>query len=195
MDEIWKDIEGYEGLYQVSNLGKVRSLDRITLYLSGRKVFTHGRNLKLRYNNVGYVYVFLIKNKIKSFFLIHRLVALAFIPNVSNKPEIDHINTIRDDNRVCNLKWVTKKENRNNPNTKISNKISNKKAKREWLEVLEKKVIQLDLNGNFIREFKSLHAIEKEFGYNRANIARCCKGVKKTCYGFKWMFSGWASVL
>ena len=55
MDEIWKNIEGYEGLYQVSNLGKVRSLDRITLYLSGRKVFTHGRNLKLRYNNVGYV--------------------------------------------------------------------------------------------------------------------------------------------
>mgnify|MGYP001324232801 FL=1 len=195
MDEIWKNIEGYEGLYQVSNLGKVRSLDRITLYLSGRKVFTHGRNLKLGYNNVGYVYVFLIKNKIKSFFLIHRLVALAFIPNVSNKPEIDHINTIRDDNRVCNLKWVTKKENRNNPNTKISNKISNKKAKRKWLEVLEKKVIQLDLNGNFIREFKSLHAIEREFGYNRANIARCCKGVKKTCYGFKWMFSGWASVL
>lgn len=190
MDEIWKNIEGYEGLYQVSNLGKVRSLDRITLYLSGRKVFTHGRNLKLRYNNVGYVYVFLIKNKIKSFFLIHRLVALAFIPNVSNKPEIDHINTIRDDNRVCNLKWVTKKENRNNPNTKISNKISNKKAKRKWLEVLEKKVIQLDLNGNFIREFKSLHAIEREFGYNRANITRCCKGVKKTCYGFKWMFSG-----
>ena len=69
--------------------------------------------------------------------MIHRLVALAFIPNVSNKPEIDDINTIRDDNRVCNLKWVTKKENRNNPITRISNKISNKKAKREWLEVLE----------------------------------------------------------
>lgn len=110
MEEIWKDILGYEGIYQVSNLGRIRSVDRVVLYSSGKKVFMRGNNLKLRYNNSGYLYVVLSKNQTKSFFLVHRLVANAFISNISNKSEIDHINAVRDDNRVCNLRWVTKIE-------------------------------------------------------------------------------------
>ena len=73
MEEIWKDILGYEGIYQVSNLGRIRSVDRVVLYSSGKKVFMRGNNLKLRYNNSGYLYVVLSKNQTKSFFLVHRL--------------------------------------------------------------------------------------------------------------------------
>ena len=187
MEEIWKDILGYEGIYQVSNLGRIRSVDRVVLYSSGKKVFMRGNNLKLRYNNSGYLYVVLSKNQTKSFFLVHRLVANAFISNISNKSEIDHINAVRDDNRVCNLRWVTKIENRNNIHTKIENKEANKLANRS-VGLLEKKVVQMDLEETTIRVFNSLHSIEKELGYSRANIARCCKGEKKTCYGFKWKF-------
>lgn len=164
MEEIWKDILGYEGIYQVSNLGRIRSVDRVVLYSSGKKVFMRGNNLKLRYNNSGYLYVVLSKNQTKSFFLVHRLVANAFISNISNKSEIDHINAVRDDNRVCNLRWVTKIENRNNIHTKIANKEANKLANRS-VGLLEKKVVQMDLEETTIRVFNSLHSIEKELGY------------------------------
>lgn len=117
MEEIWKDIQGYNGIYQVSNIGRVRSLDRYDIDKLDRKCFYKGQILKQYYDTGGYLKVNLYKNKKGKSYPVHKLVALAFIPNPENKPQIDHINTIRDDNRIENLRWVTPKENSNNPLT------------------------------------------------------------------------------
>lgn len=116
--EVWKDIPNYEGLYQVSNLGRVKSLPRLDN--KGRKI-----NLSIRKQtvaNVGYPCVSLYSKeggkKNAKLICVHRLVAQAFVPNPQNKPCIDHINTIRTDNRVENIRWVTYAENVNNPITK-----------------------------------------------------------------------------
>ena len=103
MNEIWKDIQGYEGLYQVSNLGRVRNS-------KNKLMKTYLRN--------GYCRIDLSKEGKRSKHSIHRLVATTFIPNPENKPQVDHINTVRNDNRVDNLRWVTPKENMNNPITR-----------------------------------------------------------------------------
>ena len=120
--EEWRPIKGYEGLYEVSNLGRVKSLERYDTL--GRK--KKERILRGRCNKHGYLSVNLYKNGIEKDFFIHRLVAEAFIPNSNNLPEVDHINTIKDDNRVENLRWATIKENRNNELTKKHNSESQK---------------------------------------------------------------------
>lgn len=103
MTEIWKDIEGYEGLYQVSNLGNVRRVKLLKQYSDKSKG--------------GYNVVSLCKDGKVKIARVHQLVANAFVPNPNNKPCIDHINTDRKDNRAVNLQWVTQKENNNNPLT------------------------------------------------------------------------------
>ena len=113
-EEIWRNIEGYEGLYQVSNIGRVRSLDRYDN--RGRK--RKGQIKKGSVNKYGYLLIGLKKNGKQKTYGVHRLVASAFIPNPENKPHIDHMNTIRDDNRVVNLRWVTPSENNNNELTR-----------------------------------------------------------------------------
>lgn len=106
--EIWKDIVGYEGLYQVSNLGNVKSI-----YKSGKE-----KILKAGKNKGGYLTVYPCKNGKQRRYLVHRLVAQAFLGDYSEELEVDHINTIRDDNRVENLRMCTRKENNNNELTK-----------------------------------------------------------------------------
>ena len=127
MEEIWKDIEGFEGLYQVSNLGRVKGLDRISNgnKLKG-KIILGGKDTK------GYRFVCLHKNGQRSLFRVHRLVAYAFVPQINGKDYIDHINGIRDDNRVENLRWCTHQENDSFPLSKLHKSqaaIGNKK----WL--------------------------------------------------------------
>lgn len=119
MEEIWRDIEGYEGLYQVSNLGRVKSFDREyeAWHSRGKKIVTHhikGKITKGSLTDKGYYKVSLTKEGVSISFFVHRLVAEAWIPNQKNKPFVDHINTIRTDNRVENLRWCNSKENANN---------------------------------------------------------------------------------
>ena len=110
MKEIWKDIKGYEGLYQVSNLGNVRSMDRITR--DGRKI--KGKNIKPHTNgNSRYLRVALCNNGKIKYENIHRLVAKAFIPNPENKPEVNHKDENPSNNFIDNLEWMTSKENSN----------------------------------------------------------------------------------
>ena len=139
MKEIWKDVNGYEGFYQVSNLGRVKSLDRIVKnkgLIKKESFIKKGRILKQRTSKskgliTGYYRVLLTKEKVGKNFCVHKLVAEAFIPNPENKPQVDHINTIISDNRVENLKWVTSKENNRNDITmkkKSKYKINGKSA-------------------------------------------------------------------
>lgn len=109
MKEIWKDIEDYEGVYQVSNIGRVRSLDRKNSI--GRRV--SGRILQSGDNGEGYRMVVLTKNGKCKTKKVHRLVAMAFIPNPDNKPVVNHLDETQDNNNVDNLEWATVKENVN----------------------------------------------------------------------------------
>lgn len=120
--EIWKDAVGYEELYEVSSYGRVKSLN----YSGGKKE----KIMKQTFTNNGYLTVGLTKDGKTKTFKVHRLVAIAFIPNVENKPYVDHINTIRTDNRVENLRWATRIENMNNELTK--EKIKLRKFSDEW---------------------------------------------------------------
>ena len=109
--EVFKDILGYEGLYQVSNLGKVKSTERKAKHWSGGLLTVKSRIMKPFTSKCGYLIVSISKNSIDNKFLIHRLVSNAFIPNPYNKPQVNHINGIKTDNRVVNLEWNTRSEN------------------------------------------------------------------------------------
>jgi hypothetical protein len=111
MQEIWKNVPGYENMYQVSNLGKVKSLARYKKAKSNSKSLTKEKLLRFTRGIDGYISYELNKNSIRKNFKAHRLVAMAFIPNPENKPQVNHINGVKDDNRVENLEWNTASEN------------------------------------------------------------------------------------
>lgn len=176
MEEIWKDIEGYEGKYQVSNLGNVRSLDYRNTKMIG--------NLrpKLRSN---YLFVHLRNHGIGKCPMVHRLVAKAFIPNPNNYPEVNHKDEDKHNNRADNLEWCTLKYNRNYGTTKIraietKNKRNRKNA--------EKKVLQYDLDGNFIRSYKSSVEVSRLLRISSSNVRSACRGFLKTYKGFIWKY-------
>lgn len=204
--EEWRDINGYDPKYEVSNLGRVRRKTKSFSY-------TYMNGVLNKKN--GYLYVSLVKNKKWKPVPIHRIVALAFLSNIENKKEIDHINTIRTDNRACNLRWVTRKENANNPLTKQKLSITftgtksphfgRKRTKEtcqkisEALKGLPKKkgsdscfaisVHQYDEQGNYIRTFGSIKDASKENGIPDSNICKVCLGKRKTAGGFIWRYA------
>lgn len=184
MEEIWKDIDGYEGLYQVSTQGRVRSLDRV-----GDRGWNYkGKILKPSINPNGYCVVGLFKNGTQKKNMVHRLVAEAFIPNPNNKPYCDHISTIKTENRVENIRWVTHKENMNNPLS-----IKQRKEHTEWCKRGEehhsnKPVIQYDKKNNFIREYFSIREASKENSVREQHISACCRGKLKTAGGYIWKY-------
>ena len=196
MEEIWVDIKGYEGIYQVSNLGRVRSLDREVIYPDGHKQICKGKILN-QGNNGEYKVVVLSKNSETKTFLVHRLVAEAFIPNKDNKPFVDHIVPLKNKgtNSANNLKWVTYEENNNNPLTRknMSYGCKGRKLTNEQIDKISKaqyiRVVQLDKNTNeLIKVWDSMSIAKREGGFNDGHISSCCKGVRKTHKGYKWMY-------
>ena len=198
MEEIWKDIEDYEG-YQVSNFGRVRSLDRY----NSRGCWIKGCILKLTMDKKGYLTVGLSKNNQRKTFKVHRLVALHFIPNIENKPEIDHINTIKTDNTVflnedgsinyekTNLRWTTRKENINNPLTKTKMQINAgkpSKGKYGKEHPASKPIIQYDKDSNFIKEWECANDVERVLGISNKHIGSVCLGKRKSCGGYIWKY-------
>ena len=110
MKEIWRDVVGYEGLYEVSNMGRIKSLPRKVNIGNSKNRLTTEKNLKPE-KSYGYLRLVLNNNNIQKHYLIHRLVAQAFIPNPENKSDINHIDSNRSNNIISNLEWVTRKEN------------------------------------------------------------------------------------
>lgn len=158
MIEEWRDIVGYEGLYEVSNLGRVRR---------------NGKILKPSKVRHGYLQIALYKNGIYKRFYIHRLVAYAFIPNPNSYPEVNHRDEDKTNNTVDNLEWCTHEYN-NNYGTRN--------------ERLSKPVLQFDLQGNFISEWPSTAKVEEETGMDHSNISKCCSGNRSSAGGFVWRY-------
>jgi hypothetical protein len=174
--EIWKDVIGYEGLYQVSSYGRVMSLDR-TIWNKANKSYSKikGCVLKLDSINKKYEQISLMKNGVGKKFLVHRLVAMHFVENINYLPQVNHIDENKMNNHYLNLEWVTASMNINHGNR---NKITSNK--------LSKSVVRIDNNGNK-KIYKSALLAEKE-GFSRFCICLCCKGKTKTHKKFKWEY-------
>lgn len=167
-NEIWKDIPEYEGLYQVSNMGRVKSLH-----------FGKEKIMKQSKDKQGYCHIGLSKDCKSKRFCVHRLVGLVFIPNdnLTEKIEINHIDENKENNHVSNLEWVTPKEN-SNWGTRNKRRVEKKSIP----------ILQYDLNNNLIREWGSGKLVNKELNINNSHITACCKGKRKTCGGFIWRY-------
>lgn len=186
LEEIWKDIPNYRGIYQVSNLGRVKSFNYMNT--GKEKILKPGTNEK------GYLFVSLAKEGRQKYYRVHRLVLMTFQPveNMSQL-EVDHINTVRSDNRLENLRWVTIKENNNNPLTRKHNSEAHKGEKHYMYNKFGVKhhssipVVQLTLDGEIVEIYGSSREAERG-GFTQSNIIRCIKGKLKKHGGYKWEY-------
>ena len=180
------------GLYEVSNLGNIRSFDCYIRQKNNSKALRKGKILKPHINEQnGYAYITLTKNKIIKSFKVHRIVAKTFIPNTENKSQVNHINGIKSDNNVLNLEWVTPSENQ-----KHAYKMGLKSTTQKVLDKFNinridnsKKIKQLNLSGDLINIWDSISYANKVTNVDSAGISKCCNGKRKTAGGFKWEFA------
>lgn len=194
MQEIWKDISGFEGYYQVSNLGNVRSVDRY-VRSKGKPALQKGVCMKLQVNHKGYYTVILHKESKPYSKIVHRLVATAFIPNPDNLPQVNHKDTNKKNNEVSNLEWCTNQENQDHAKAHgCYGAFTLKQYKTVRKNLLEanrkrkKSVVQMDIYCNEIKEFASIKDAEKETGVNTSKICACCRKRRNTAGGFKWKY-------
>lgn len=162
--EIWKDINGYDGLYQVSNYGNIKSVKS-------------GRVLSAVKNNRNYLYVGLYKNKKRTMFQIHRLVAAAFVNNPCGFPCVNHKDENAENNKAENLEWCSYRYN-NVYGTRLERASKSK----------YKPVNQYSIKGAFLRRFCSIQDANEFLGQKQTHISDCCKGKRKTACGYVWKF-------
>lgn len=180
MGEIWKDIAGYEGLYQVSNLGNVRSLRYRNRY--------EVRELYLKPHNRGYLQVELHKDGKRKMVTVHRLVAMAFVEGYEESKQVNHIDENKKNNISTNLEWVTVSQNvlhslrhRTVPVTRNYPKFHARTDRRP--------VIQMSLGGEIIARWESTIKVKEALGYSDWSIKQCCRGNRRTAYGYKWQYA------
>ena len=182
--EIWKDIENYEGLYQVSNLGRVRSLERDVYYSNGAVHHVDEKILVPALNRGGYSQINLHKNGKMKREYVHRLVAMAFIPNPENKPQVNHKDEVKSNNAVENLEWCTSVYNINY-GTGIARAVQNRMYPKFGNHPNAKPVFCEELN----KKFDSIRRAQEELGININCIVSACKGKIKTAGGFHWRYA------
>lgn len=180
-NEEWRDIPNYEG-YQVSNLGRVKSLKRFRKGKNGSLVPINEKIKKSVISRNGYYRVILWKESIGKWHQMHRLVWEAFNGSIPEGLQVNHINEIKSDNRLENLNLMTPKEN-TNWGTGIE-----RRAKKQTNGKKSKPVLQYDLNDNLVKEYPSIRQVERETGFANQNIINCCNGKHKQAYGFKWQY-------
>ena len=173
--EVWRDIPEYEG-YQVSNLGRVKSLERFKKGKNGSSVTVKEKILKPQLVH-GYYQIGLHKNSIQKFYLVHRFVWEAFNGQIPEGYEVNHINEVKTDNRLSNLNLMTHKENMNYGSR------TERSAKK-----LSKVVLQFTLDNILVKEYPSTKQVERELGFAQGNISNCCKGKLKTAYNYIWKY-------
>ena len=170
--EQWKDIKGYEGLYQVSNLGKVRSLDRIVKQFGHKQEYERsikGKLLKLHIQNGGYLIATLTKNNNERKMLVHRLVAIAFMGN-NEGMQVNHKDGNKLNNKLSNLEWCTQSENVKHAYFKLNHKLKNKK------------IYCVELN----KKFNSIKEASISLKINRGSISHAINERAKTAGGYRW---------
>ena len=186
MEEIWKDIDGYEGKYQVSNLGRVRSLPRTHDIIREKNgSFIYHRKEKMlapRIDRYGYQHVNLYDNEqhMKRH-SVHRLVAKAFIPNPEHLPTVNHKDENKQNNRADNLEWMSISEN-NNYGTR-GQRIGMANARKR------KAVVQLNMDGREVNRFVSLNEASRVTGISLGSIGKCANGENHSAGEYRWRFA------
>ena len=171
--EIWADIDGYSGLYQVSNIGRIKSL--------GGKSNHNSEMIMKQQEILGYMSVTLRKDDISKMFKVHRLVANAFIDNPLNKPQVNHIDGNKRNNAVSNLEWVTPSEN-----AKHAFEIGLKKSQSGKDNKRSIAIERIDNNGIVLDEYCGFREAERITGIPHSNISKCCRGEAQSAGGYKW---------
>lgn len=184
MEEIWKDIKGYEEYFEISNIGRVRRKPRIVINKWGTNTYIKEKIISQQISNKGYCKVTLRKKKntdIKTFF-VHRLVATHFIDNPELKQQINHIDGDKTNNGVQNLEFCTQSENiKHAYKTGLINKeLKNNK--------ICKPIIQYTLEGEFIREWESIKKASEMLDISTTCICACARGRQKTSGGYLWKY-------
>ncbi|WP_277680349.1 NUMOD4 domain-containing protein [Gracilibacillus dipsosauri] len=172
VEEIWKDVKGFEGLYKISNKGRVFSVKK-------------GIFKKTKHNNRKYVQICLNKHGKQHHFLLHRLVAEHFIPNPNNLPQVNHKDENKENNCADNLEWCTNRYNANY-GTKIERTINNDNYKKSRMK-MKRSVIGTSLDGNIKIRLAGINDGEL-LGFNKSAISNCVRGETKYYKGFKWEY-------
>ena len=191
---LWKDVVGFEGLYIVSNLGEIRSVDHYVRCNDGKRL-VRGRTLKPCDRGNGYPFVTMGKDGKQYNMSVHRVVAIAFLPNPNNLPEVNHKDANTFNYSLDNLEWCDRKYNVNYGTAQARHSVTASDSFKRtgyYQQILEgflwKAVAKCGTDGNEIERYKSIKEASEKTGVFQGDISRCCKGIRKTCGGFKWMY-------
>lgn len=190
--ENWKPIKGYEGLYEISDHGRVKSMPRIRVVCTHKRIYNYKKAtkeifLKPVLKTTGYSQVTLTKNSLQEIRLLHRLVAETFIPNPLRKPQVNHKDGNRFNNHINNLEWVTASENSLHA-YRVLNIVSPTKGKFGKDASRSRVVIQKSLDGNIVKTWECASDAVRQCRFDSGGITKCCQGKRKTHKNYKWEY-------